>query len=65
VKKLGTKMSNVAVASFRWLDLLEKELDKTMIDFDLSLTDLRKVKNYWKCLVSISAQSADHLSSQL
>jgi len=40
VKKLGTKMSNVAVASFRWLDLLEKELDKTMIDFDLSLTDL-------------------------
>ncbi len=33
-------MSNVAVASFRWLDLLEKELDKTMIDFDLSLTDL-------------------------
>ncbi len=40
MKKLGTKMSNVAVASFRWLDLLEKELDKTMIDFDLSLTDL-------------------------
>jgi hypothetical protein len=40
VKKPGTKMSNVAVASFRWLDLLEKELDKTMIDFDLSLTDL-------------------------
>lgn len=40
MKKPGTKMSNVAVASFRWLDLLEKELDKTMIDFDLSLTDL-------------------------
>ena len=33
-------MSNVAVASFRWLDLLEKELDKTIIDFDLSLSDL-------------------------
>lgn len=34
-------MSSVAVASFRWLDMLEKEFDKAVIDFDLSLTDIQ------------------------
>ena len=34
-------MSNITVASFRWLDILEKELDKSLIDFDLSLSDLQ------------------------
>lgn len=34
-------MSGVAVASFRWLDMLESEFDKTIIDFDSSLTDIQ------------------------
>ena len=34
-------MSSVAVASFRWLDMLEKEFDKAVIDFDLSLNDIQ------------------------
>ena len=34
-------MSSVVVASFRWLDMLEKEFDKTVINFDLSFNDLQ------------------------
>lgn len=33
-------MSSVAVASFKWLDTLEKEFDKSFVDFDLLLNDL-------------------------
>jgi hypothetical protein len=33
-------MCSVAVASFRWLDTLEKEFDKAFIDFDILLNNL-------------------------
>jgi hypothetical protein len=34
-------MSSVAVASFRWLDTLEKEFDKAFVDFDTILTNIQ------------------------
>jgi hypothetical protein len=32
-------MSNVVVASFKWLDTLEKEFDKSFVDVDLMLNN--------------------------
>ena len=34
-------MSSVAVASFRWLDILEKEFDKSFVDIDALLNDIQ------------------------
>jgi hypothetical protein len=34
-------MSSVAVASFRWLDTLEKEFDKAFVDTDILLTNIQ------------------------
>jgi hypothetical protein len=33
-------MSNVVVASFKWLDTLEKEFDKSFVDIDLTLNNM-------------------------
>lgn len=33
-------MSSVSVASFRWLDTLEKEFDKAYVDLDVMFNDL-------------------------
>ena len=33
-------MSEISVASFRWLDTLEKEFDKAYVDLDLSFVDI-------------------------
>jgi hypothetical protein len=34
-------MTSVTVASFRWLDTLEKEFDKAFVDFDQSLNHIQ------------------------
>ena len=33
-------MSNAAIASFKWLDTLEKEFDKSFVDIDLLLNHI-------------------------
>lgn len=33
-------MSSTVVAAFRWLDVLEKEFDKSFVDLDLMFNDL-------------------------